>query len=78
MNLWEFIAIVSVVSIVAGVFQTWIKSRNNNIQSKDDNLKQQAYINDLEERIKILEAIVTDSKYDLNQKFNDLNRKESA
>lgn len=76
MNLWEFIAIVSIVAIVAGVFQTWIKENKGKAASAEENLNQQQQIDNLEERVKILEAIVTDSKYDLNQKIDQL--KESA
>ena len=78
MNLWEFIALVSIVAIVAGVFQTWIKENKAKGVSAEENLNQQQQIDNLEERVKVLEAIVTDSKYDLNQKIDQLKQKESA
>ncbi len=78
MNLWEFIALVSIVAIVAGVFQTWMKQNNTNDLSAEELSTQQSQINSLEERIKVLEAIVTDSKYDLNNEIDQLKQKEHA
>ncbi|HFB66930.1 MAG TPA: hypothetical protein ENJ60_15465 [Aeromonadales bacterium] len=78
MNLWEFVTVVSIVGILAGVYQTWIKENKAKGVSAEESMNQQKQIDNLEERVKVLEAIVTDSKYDLNQKIDQLKQKESA
>ncbi len=78
MNLWTFITIVSVTAIVGGIFQTWLKTRQQQNSSEQLSGEQKKQIAELEERIKVLEAIVTDSNYDLKREFENLKKKEVA
>jgi Na+/glutamate symporter len=78
MNLWTFITIVSVAGIVGGVVQTWLKTKQDLQSSEQLSGEQKQQITALEERIKVLETIVTDSKYDLKREFENLHKKEVA
>ena len=72
MHIFEMIAIIAVVAILAGVVSEWIKKKGtpkvdlSDIESRLDKLEA------LEERVKVLEAIVTDQKYNLNAEIDKL------
>jgi type II secretory pathway component PulJ len=62
-----FLSIVA--SMVASMYSSWLKHRRKGNTPADD-----ARLARLEERIKVLERIVTDSGYDLRRQFRDLER----
>jgi len=72
------IAIISITAILSSVFMTWIKENKSSAKATHDNQALQQMVDKLEERIKVLEAIVTDSKFDLNRKIDELSQKENA
>ncbi|MEC7823970.1 MAG: hypothetical protein VYD12_05505 [Pseudomonadota bacterium] len=75
-----FTAAVAIVAIVAGVFVTLIKQKYRHAENTD-NGKVAALENEvsaLKERIATLEKIVTDSSYDLNKQFKDLEQDKVA
>lgn len=78
MGLWTMVAIISICGICGSVAMAWIKENKSSEAASEDNKKLQGQVSNLEERIKVLEAIVTDSKFDLNQKINELGQKENA
>ncbi len=78
MNLWTFLTVISVVGIIGGIIQTWLKTKQSQHTSEQLNGVYQQDIASLEERVKILEAIVTDSKYDLKREFENLHKEEVA
>ena len=69
MNPFEMVVIIVFLSIVAGMFSTWVKHRHKTPSRADEER-----IARLEERVRVLERIVTDSGYELRRKFRDLER----
>lgn len=69
MNPFEMVVIIVFLSIVAGMFSNWLKHRNAGRPPADDER-----IARLEERVRVLERIVTDSGYELRRQFRDLER----
>lgn len=72
MHVFEMVVIVTIVAIVAGLIKEWMKTQKalevdlSGVESRLDKLEV------LEERIKILEAIVTDKGYDLKREIDNL------
>lgn len=72
MHIFEFVlAIVSIV-FAAGIINNYIKTRAHKSDSEEQATIFLDKLNVLEERIKVLERIVTDRNYDLRDKFKDL------
>lgn len=69
MNQFEMIAMIVLIACAAGVLRTMIRYRD---RAPAMNLGQEQRIARLEERIRALEAIVTDQGYDLRKQFKDL------
>ncbi len=69
---FEMVAIIVVASLLAGLMREWIRNKQapdvdlEPIESRIDQLES------LEERIKVLEAIVTDKGYDLKREIDSL------
>ena len=63
------VVIIVFLSIMASMFSSWLKHRRKDVTPADD-----ARIERLEERVRVLERIVTDSGYDLRRQFRDLER----
>lgn len=63
------VVIIVFLSIMASMFSSWLKHRRKDVAPADD-----ARIERLEERVRVLERIVTDSGYDLRRQFRDLER----
>jgi hypothetical protein len=74
MNPFEFaIAIVAIVfgyKLIATRMRQHHVSRNSEAESVNVDLRQR--LEQLEERVRVLERIVTDERYDLKQQFKDL------
>jgi len=72
MAVFEMVAIIVVASLLAGLMREWIRGKQTPevdlepMESRIDRLES------LEERIKVLEAIVTDKGYDLKSKIDSL------
>jgi hypothetical protein len=67
-NVFEMIAFVVLMTTIASVLTSWLKHRSKGVPAED------ARVTRLEERVKVLESIVTDSGYDLRRQFRDLER----
>jgi hypothetical protein len=67
-NVFEMIAFVVLMTSIASVVTSWLKHRSTAAPADD------ARVARLEERVKVLETIVTDSGYDLRRQFRDLER----
>jgi hypothetical protein len=72
MVVFEMVAIIVVASLVAGLAREWIKTQK--VPSFDSSPLEQRIerIEILEERVKVLEAIVTDKGYDLKKEIDSL------
>ena len=72
MLVFEMVAVIVVASLVAGLVREWIKTK----QTPDVDLKpvetRIVRLETLEERIRVLEAIVTDKGYDLKSEIDSL------
>lgn len=72
LGVFEMIAVIVVASLLAGLVREWIKTKEkpeidlSPVESRIEKLE------NLEERIRVLEAIVTDKGYDLKKKIDDL------
>ena len=69
MNPFEMVVIIVFLGIVAGMFSNWLKHRQSAPSRADEERMAR-----LEERVRVLERIVTDSGYELRRKFRDLER----
>ena len=72
MNVFHFVVWIVAIVAIANVLEKYLKSRaadkKNNEVSDDTLQKMEA----LEERIQVLERIVTESKFDLRRQIDDL------
>lgn len=72
MNMW--VAIVAIVAIVM-IAETWqkiAKSRTEKVLGDEEIDQMRASIEALEERIRVLERIVTEEKHDLRKEISGL------
>lgn len=72
MNVFTFIFLVVTMSLLAGVVQTYLKQRSVKSESADDVEQTLAKIDVLEERIQVLERIITESRFDLKRQIDGL------
>jgi predicted nucleic acid-binding Zn-ribbon protein len=76
MNVFEMVVIIVVVTSVCGVASSWLKSMRNASSARQNDLDEAMdRIDDLEERIRVLEAVVTDDRYDLAREIDGLKDK---
>ncbi|MDZ7686335.1 MAG: hypothetical protein U5O39_16165 [Gammaproteobacteria bacterium] len=73
MDVFTMVVIVVIVGCVTGVISDYLKNKHKyaskNTEELDDALDR---IDDLEERIRVLEKVVTDDKYELNREIDRL------
>ncbi len=74
MYVFEMVAIIAVVAIIASTISKYFENRNKGPGSEElERLKEQlGRLDNLERRVQTLEKIITDNKYDLHQKFKEL------
>ncbi len=81
MQVFEMIVIIVVIGVIGEMFRNYLKFKQGRsdfdgdkltgmVRNSDSQHKQK--IAQLEERIKVLERIVTDKSYDLKKQFDDL------
>lgn len=69
MNPFEMVVIIVFIAIMAGVVNTWIKEKFRRDDNGETGLDR---LDALEERIRVLEKIVTDRSYDLKEEIRRL------
>ena len=73
---WGAIVIIVFLSITSGLLSQWIrvryKARNNEFEARLSSLEEQTNIAQLNERIRVLESIVTDHQSNLRKKIDAL------
>ena len=77
MNAFEFVIIVIILSFIYKLLAVWM--RNREFRSNDESVNanaalMQQRLEQLEERVRVLERIVTDDRFELKQQFKDLAR----
>jgi hypothetical protein len=75
MGVFEMVVLIVVVGCVTGVVNNFIKTRKDQGgEDLDDIFSRLEQMDDLENRVRVLEAVVTDENYDLKRKFSDLEK----
>ena len=72
LNVFEFVIILVIAVLAFRLWETKIKHKKPVTEEPEEEGKLQSQLSDLENRIEVLERIVTDSQYDLNRQFKDL------
>lgn len=72
MNVFTFVFLVVTVSLVAGVVKTYLEQRNSRQDLGEDIEQTLARIDVLEERVRVLERIVTEKPVGLKEKIDSL------
>ncbi len=72
MNPFEMVVIIVALGILGGVVNHFFDNRGDMEASSKEHKRMQARIDEMEDRIRILERIVTDEKYDLKRQFHNL------
>lgn len=71
---FEFVIVIIALSFVYRLIAAWM--RNRQYRSSDESASANAVLvqrlEQLEERVRVLERIVTDERFDLKQQFKDL------
>ena len=76
MGPFEMVVLIVLIITIAGLTERHMKTRSNRSNGQTGNTlkKQDQRLSDIEDRLKVLETIVTSDGYDLKQKFRDLDR----
>jgi hypothetical protein len=77
MRPFEFLIVIVVLSFVYSIVITWLRQRGKDIKSRAAETASSELLERLaraEERIRVLERIVTDERWDLKKEFRDLER----
>ena len=77
MNPFEFVLIILILSFGYSLLATWMKHRHVGAKRAERdaaNAELADRLAQLEERVRVLERIVTDERFDLKQQFRDLGR----
>jgi len=72
LGVFEMVAIIVVASLLAGLVREWIKVKDPvevDFSPVEDRINK---LERLEERVRVLEAIVTDKGYDLKKEIDSL------
>jgi hypothetical protein len=72
MNVFTFVFLTVTVVLCAKLFQTYIESRNKTRSENEADDETLLKIDRLEERIQVLERIVTEDRYDLKKRIDNL------
>jgi hypothetical protein len=74
MNAFEFVIAIIILSFIYRLIAAWMRDRAQYRPATDEpaNAALLDRLSQLEERVRVLERIVTDERYDLKQQFKDL------
>ena len=74
MNPYEFALAIVALVLVSRLVRTILIQKNANLSRRDDSLNTELVerLNQVEERVAVLERIVTDDRTELKQQFKDL------
>lgn len=73
MGVLEMVVAIVVVSCITGVVNNQIKARRDRGgEDLDDMIERLEQLDDLEKRVRVLEAVVTEENYDLKRQFKSL------
>ncbi|HEX2138753.1 MAG TPA: hypothetical protein VHG33_03465 [Woeseiaceae bacterium] len=74
MNVFSFVIALVTVVLCARLIQVYIETRNNRSRAAEDMDVEQtvAKIEALEDRVRVLERIITENRFDLKQEIDGL------
>jgi hypothetical protein len=72
MNVFEFVIIIIVLSFLFKLVDGWLKSRTQVRAEEPGRAALLQRLDEVEERVRVLERIVTDERFDLKQQFKEL------
>ena len=72
MGVFDMVALVVVVGCLTGVITEYLKTQRKGGANREDVEDALDRIEDLEERVRVLEKVVTDERYDLSREINKL------
>lgn len=67
-----FVLILVSIVMAANIIETWLKQRKKGPEIEDDLGETLAKIDQMEERIKVLERIITENRFDLKKEIDSL------
>jgi len=67
-----FVLMLVTIVMVTGIVRTWLQQRNSDPERNAELEQTLAKINQLEERIKVLERIITENRFDLKKEIDML------
>ena len=73
MNVFEMVVIIVALVTIGKFLQVAVEKRHRRSEDDDEPATEERLAK-LEERVRVLESIVTDSGYDLRRQFRDLER----
>ena len=76
MNPFEMTVIIVALAILGGVIKHYFDSRGDIEASSKEQRRLLSRIDEMEERIRVLERIVTDENYELKRQFRNLDEEE--
>lgn len=72
MNVFEFVLAILLIVFIYKLLETRMRHRHETRTEDPPAEDMQARLDTLEERIRVLERIITDERYDLKREFKDL------
>lgn len=72
MNTMFYVVCIVAIVLGANTIQQYLKLRQRKEEGNNIAAETQSQLDELEERIKVLERIVTENKFDLRQEINKL------
>ncbi len=76
MNPFEMTVIIVALAILGGVIKHYLDSRGDMETSSKEQQRLLSRIDEMEERIQVLERIVTDENYELKRQFRNLDEEQ--
>ena len=76
MNPFEMTVIIVALAILGGVIKHYLDSRGDMEASSKEHQRLLSRIDEMEERIQVLERIVTDENYELKRQFRNLDEEQ--
>ena len=74
MSFWTFVAVVCLAGIIYAGWEQWLRHRRMADRESGDALREEVAA--LEERVRVLERIVTDEGYELRREISGLETEE--
>ena len=72
MGAFEMVVVIVIVSCIAGVANRYLKMKHAQTQQYEPDEETNDRLSELENRIQVLEKIITDNKYNLEQEIDQL------